>query len=262
MIRGVGSSLGVLPLLHSWSVGEATCAHRPPGSRVLYYTQGAEGGKAPCRSLGQMAFNGIVVHLAEFVGAESLGQRYFFLADLLEEGWENDTVNTTIVSNLALANLRLRRLAYPQVKYVTDRFHSKGHADHWCKQHCMHSSPENGKALQGVNTSVCEQQFSKLGRYKFMVSKMGAAIGSLSLHEVVEPRNEERARHASDAVGEVGNAPRTEGVAREISQHAPQAPRGIQALPLRGVSVGLSRLVLLARSGAQAIRRSWLHLSA
>ena len=47
-----------------------------------------------------------------------------------------------------------------------------------------------------MNTTVCEQQFSKLGRYKLMVSKMGAAIGAFFLHEVVELRNKTRARHA------------------------------------------------------------------
>ena len=53
------------------------------------------------------------------------------------------------------------------------------------------------EGVAGVNTSVCEQQFSKLGRCKFMVSKkMGAAIGAFFLHEVVELRNKESARHA------------------------------------------------------------------
>ena len=147
--------------------------------------------------------DGFVVHLAEFVGAESLGQRYFFLADLLEAAPEIDIVIHDDACHLrkyaasrAGKSPLARRLAYPQVKYVIDRFHSKGHVDHWCKQHCMHTSPENEKALQGVNTSVCEQQFSKLGRYKFMVSKMGAAIGAFFLNEVVELRNKERARHA------------------------------------------------------------------
>ena len=33
-----------------------------------------------------------MVHVAEFVGAEGLGQRYFFLADLLEAAPEIDIV--------------------------------------------------------------------------------------------------------------------------------------------------------------------------
>ena len=82
------------------------------------------------------------------------------------------------------------------MNYVIDRFHSTGHEDHWCKQHCMQTWPENDKALQGVNTTVCEQQFSKLGRYKLVVSKMGAATGAFFLHEVVELRNKTRAKHA------------------------------------------------------------------
>ena len=35
--------------------------------------------------------DGFVVHLAEFVGAERLGQRYFFLADFLEAAPPNET---------------------------------------------------------------------------------------------------------------------------------------------------------------------------
>ena len=39
---------------------------------------------------------------------------------------------------------------------------------------------------------------------------------------------------ASDAVGEVGNALPTEGAAREMSQHAPQSPRGMEAAAASG----------------------------
>ena len=146
--------------------------------------------------------DGFVVHLAEFVGTESLGRRYFFLADLLGAAPEIDIVIHDDACHLrkyaasrASKSSSARRLGYPRVKYVIDRSHSKGHVDHWCKQHCMHTLPENEKSLQGVNTSVCKQQFSKLGRYKFMVLLMGAAIGAFLLHEVVALRNKERVRY-------------------------------------------------------------------
>ena len=147
--------------------------------------------------------DGFVVQFAEFVGAVSLGQRHFFLADLFEAAPEIDIVIHDDACHLrkcaasrASKSPLARSLAYPQVKYVVDRFHLKGHVDHWCKQHCAHTSPENEKSLQDVNTSVCEQQLSKLGRYKFMVSTTGAAIGAFFLQEVVELHNKERARHA------------------------------------------------------------------
>ena len=172
---------------------KARCTHWPPGLRVFFC--GERFGshivyQGPCRSLGWMVF---CFHTGWLCGAFGRIRRggklgpEIFLSDLLEAAPEIDIVIHDDACHLrkyaasrACKSPLARRLAYPQVKCVIDRFHSKGHVDHWCKQHCMHTSPENEKALQGVNTSVWEQQFSKLGRYKFMVSKMGAAIGAFS----------------------------------------------------------------------------------
>ncbi len=82
-----------------------------------------------------------------------------------------------------------KKLAYPGMKYVVDRFHSRGHVDAWCKANCLHTSPENVALMAGVNSSVCEQQFSSLGRYKYAVSKMGRSTASFYVNEVIELRN-------------------------------------------------------------------------
>ena len=89
-----------------------------------------------------------------------------------------------------------RRLAFPNTRYIVDRFHARGHVDIWCKQNCMHDSPDNVHTweqarcgAERTNCSICEQLFSKVGRHKFVVSKMGRATSMFYLHEVFELRN-------------------------------------------------------------------------
>jgi hypothetical protein len=85
-------------------------------------------------------------------------------------------------------------MVYPNVKYVVDRFHSKGHADRWCVDNCLHTTEENTAIMKDVNSSVCQQQFSSLGRFKFMVSKMGRATAAVFLEEMVQARNRRQFR--------------------------------------------------------------------
>ena len=139
---------------------------------------------------------GFVVHLKEFYGAESLGQRYFFLGELFEAlGGITTIVHDDAchlrrcVAKRAQQSELAKAMAYPQVRYVAVRFRSKDHKDAWCADNCLHTSPANLACTQGVNSSVCEQQFSKLGRRKYVVSKMGEATGTFSLNEVTELRN-------------------------------------------------------------------------
>ena len=149
---------------------------------------------------------GMIVHLKEFRGAESLGQRYFFLGDVLQAAPEVEAVVHDDACHLRkYVDKRARRsplasaMAHPRVKYVIDRFHAKGHKDPWCLANCMWSSPENEELIQQLrrpgakfNDSICEQLFSKLGRHKFVVSKMGMATSAFYLNEVAELRNLER----------------------------------------------------------------------
>ena len=48
---------------------------------------------------------------------------------------------------------------------------------------------ENKEAMRGVNTSICEQLFSRLGRHKYSASKMGRAAMEFYLTEVADLHN-------------------------------------------------------------------------
>jgi hypothetical protein len=145
--------------------------------------------------------NGFLIHLQEFHGAESLGQRYHFVGDIFEVMpslklvVHDDACHLRkYVDKRAAASELASRMVYPHVKYVVDRFHSKGHVDKWCVDNCLHTTEENATVMKGVNSSVCEQQFSSLGRFKFMVSKMGRATAAVFLNEMVEARNRKQFR--------------------------------------------------------------------
>lgn len=141
---------------------------------------------------------GYIVHLAEYVGAESLPQRYFFLAELINVADEIEVVVHDDACHLRkFCDLRASdstfaaRLSFTHVKYIVDRMHSRGHVDAWCKANCFPTSPGNEELLAGINTSVCEQLFSKLGRHKFKVRVMDSLTGAFLLHELAEVHNEE-----------------------------------------------------------------------
>jgi hypothetical protein len=139
---------------------------------------------------------GFVVHLKEFYGAESLGQRYFFLGEVFEAAPCVTTIvhddachlRRYVASRAQQSNLA-QTMAYPRVRYVVDRFHARNHTDARCAGNCLATCAENVACMEGVNSSACEQYFSKLGRHKYVISKMGEATGAFFLNEVIELRN-------------------------------------------------------------------------
>ena len=73
------------------------------------------------------------------------------------------------------------------LKWVLDRFHSKGHVDRWCLEHChpdVHPS-----VTEGLNTSVCEMVNSLIGRHKHTYRVLAGATRKFFLQEVVDSRN-------------------------------------------------------------------------
>ena len=82
-------------------------------------------------------------------------------------------------------------LAYPQMHYIADRLHAGGHTDKWCLENCQPTNPQNVDKVAGVNTEICKQQFSIMGRFKYMVQSMSRHTVVLFLNEVVDLRNED-----------------------------------------------------------------------
>jgi len=127
---------------------------------------------------------GYILHLKEYVGCESLPQRYFFLAELVHAAPSIDLVIHDDACHLrkhcasrAKDGAMAAALAYPMIQYVTDRLHARGHIDPWCLATCSPTAACNVELVAGVNTSVCEQLFSKLGRHKFVMRVMDRLTG-------------------------------------------------------------------------------------
>ena len=107
---------------------------------------------------------GFVIHVKEFVGAESLTQRYFFLPEMKQVAPELAVVVHDDACHLRkYADARRHTsdaaaaLAFPRVQYVIDHMHFKNHVDPWCRANCGPDVDANVALLQGINTPACEQ---------------------------------------------------------------------------------------------------------
>ena len=137
------------------------------------------------------------MHLKEYVGAESLPQRYFFLAEVVDK-----VPSVTVVRHDDACHLRkytakragdgalALRLAFPSMRYITDGLHDRNHVDPWCLANCSPKTEVNKAIVEGDNSQVCEQLFSALGRHKYVVRRMGQFTSAFFLNEMADVRNE------------------------------------------------------------------------
>lgn len=142
--------------------------------------------------------NGMIVHAKEFVGAESIPQRYFFVAELVDQASEvsvlvhDDACHLRRFAAKRSGHSELAaRLAYPSIRYVVDKMHAKGHVDPWCKANCHPDVPQNADAVRGVCTPRCEIVNSVIGRHKFALRHMRRRTAAFFVHEVIHLRNAE-----------------------------------------------------------------------
>jgi hypothetical protein len=140
--------------------------------------------------------SGYILHMKEYFGAESLSQRYFFLAELREAVPDLRIIvhdDACHVRKFATAragdSAAATALAYPQMHYIMDKLHSSGHTDAWCLSNCHPDLPENAEMLGQANTSICEQTFRVTNRFKYMVQHMHQATCNIFVHEIGEARN-------------------------------------------------------------------------
>ena len=75
------------------------------------------------------------------------------------------------------------------MKYIVDKFHSRGHVDAWCVANCGPNVPENSEVVTEINTSICEITFAWLARFKRMTRKMNQFSFWFFDQEVVYERN-------------------------------------------------------------------------
>ncbi|CAK9060449.1 unnamed protein product [Durusdinium trenchii] len=142
------------------------CAHKE-GSAAQRQLAKSAGMLCACLSAG------LILHMQEIYGCESLSQRYLCLASVkallpsLCVAVHDDACHLHKYDSEAAA-----QIAPPEMKYVCDKFHMAGHTDAWCKETCDPALPANASLLQGIRTSVCEFTFTWLSKYKHQTKHM------------------------------------------------------------------------------------------
>ena len=155
------------------------------------------GGKR-CGWLYACTPEGYILHLKEYVGSESLPQRYFFLAELVEKAPAIHVVRHDDACHLRRYTSKRKddgplagRMAYPNLQYITDGLHDRNHVDPWCLANCSPKAECNKEYIEGHNSQACEQLFGRIGRHKFVVRAMNRLTGAFFLHEMAAVVNAE-----------------------------------------------------------------------
>ena len=143
--------------------------------------------------------SGYIADVQEFFGAETLAQRCGFVAGLKSCFPQLKVIIHAChlrryTTNRAHCTEMAAQMAHPNIIYVVDRFHAKGHVDEWCKQNCCPDAPGVPEIVGNANTSICEITFSWLARYKHMVRPLGRNVANYFLAEMVDHRNVHRSR--------------------------------------------------------------------
>ena len=140
--------------------------------------------------------SGLVVRVREFFGAESLSQRYFFVADLKEQFPELEIIVHDDACHLhkfacarASSSTRAAEIAPDSVRYVCDGFHVSGHTDPWCLANCHPQAPPFEDRMKDIRTSVCEFTFAWLSRYRHQTKHMSEFGFKWFLLEIIATHN-------------------------------------------------------------------------
>ena len=146
---------------------------------------------------------GFIMDAFEFMGAESCSQRYLFLARLkqcypvLNVVLHDDACHLRRFADARAAlSFLAHSLSFPQMRYILDRFHAKGHVDPWCLEHVHPENDGNKQLIEGKNSSRCEILFTWLKNYKHMFRTMGRWTGNFFVQEMLEMHNEENVYNA------------------------------------------------------------------
>ena len=137
--------------------------------------------------------SGLIVRVAEVFGAESLSQRYFFVADLKESFPElqilvHDDACPFHKFSVARASssANAAKIAPDHLCFVCDGFHLSGHKDPWCRANTHPQAPPFAARMKGIRTSVCEFTFSWLSKYRFQTKHISEFGFKWFLLEIID----------------------------------------------------------------------------
>ena len=130
----------------------------------------------------------------ELIGAESLSQRYAFLARLAVRLPDLGTVVHDDACHLRLmAESQTTRTAIAKrlasMKYIVDEYHASGHVGKRCSTTCLPSLSFNQDQLRGFPTNICETMNSELSPLGHTVHHMGRWVFQLAVQEYVDVLN-------------------------------------------------------------------------
>eukprot|EP00971_Amphidinium_carterae_P339476 6477309-Amphidinium_carterae.1 len=136
---------------------------------------------------------GFVLEAMEFLGGESLTQRAAFLAlcvqsfPCLQTFVHDDACHLRKFMDHWFPDCP--RLRWPQMTYIVDKLHARGHVDEWCRENCHPNLPAHQQLLEEANTSTCETLFTWFSGYKPSFRHMNRATARFFVNELLDLRN-------------------------------------------------------------------------
>ena len=176
----------------------------PVGCRILQTTckckthkESVEAVKTSSRSAGFLAAvteSGIICGLGKIITAETLSQRYCFLADVanVTPGLQNivhdDACHLRVFARARRDDGPLAsRLA--EMRYIVDRPHSLNHVDPECQAICFPTVPANMEALATSPTPINESVNAQLSPLKHIVHHMQKWVCFFIVSECADEHN-------------------------------------------------------------------------
>ena len=145
--------------------------------------------------LTAVSASGVIVDVDELIGAESLSQRYRFLA-LLVARWpslkvvvHDDACHLRLLAEARGSGTDVATRMATQMACIADEYHSSGHVGQWCSQQRMPGLPGNKSLLAGFPTNICEIVNSELSPLGHTVHHMGRWSCQLLVREAVDVLN-------------------------------------------------------------------------
>ena len=149
--------------------------------------------------------SGAIVEVAEIIGAESLSQRYVFLAELATRSpglriiVHDDACHLRRMAEASRHDSDVaERLA--SMSYIVDEFHASGHVGAWCKKNCLPHLSTNAELLAGFPTSICEIVNSELSPLGHTIHHFGQWTCQLCVNEMVDVHNMKLLRRQRQAL--------------------------------------------------------------
>ena len=155
--------------------------------------------------LTAVSASGIVAHVDELICAESLSQRYRFLAIVaahmpdLKIVVHDDACHLRLMAEANEKGTTMAVRLATEMAYIVDVYHSSGHVGKWCSENCLPQLEANNALLDKFPTNICETMNSELSPLGHVIHHMGRWTCQLYVHEMVDVLNMKTLGRARDA---------------------------------------------------------------